>query len=62
MYAIAGIVVLVVTIGVFAVLKGRHPKEKNGRFLLWLEAERIASLGLAVALFCILLFVTLRYS
>jgi multisubunit Na+/H+ antiporter MnhB subunit len=60
-YVVTGIVVFALAVGVFLVLKARHPNARNERFL-WSEAQRIAAVGLAVVVLGGLVFITLRYS
>ena len=60
-YVVTGVVAFIVSVAVFAVLRARHPKERDERFL-WSEAQRIAGVGLAVVLLGGVVFITLRYS
>ena len=60
-YIVTGIVAFALAAVIFAVLKARHPNERNEKFL-WSEAERIAIAALAVVFFGGLIFITLRYS
>ena len=60
-YVVTGIVAFVLAVGVFLVLKARHPNERNEGFL-WSEAQRIGAVGLAVVLLGGLVFITLWYS
>jgi hypothetical protein len=60
-YIGGGVVLFVISLAVVAVLKARHPNERNDAFL-WAEAQRIGGALLVVALIAGLIFITLKYS
>jgi Co/Zn/Cd efflux system component len=60
-YIAIGTILFVISIGVVAVLKARHPNERNEAFL-WAKAQRIGGVILVVALIGSLIFITFRYS
>jgi hypothetical protein len=60
-YAVTGVVLFAISIAVVAVLRARHPHERNEAFL-WAEAQRIGGIILVVTVIATLVFVTLRYS